>query len=117
MNTLIKIAIGFVVGGLMFLPAGLTSARADDEWEDRWEDYQEELEDRREEEHERYEEWLEDREEAIEEAPRGGIGRRAASRRRAGTTRRSAGTIRGCAGTGCAAELATAESADAVLAR
>jgi hypothetical protein len=67
MNKLRYNAIGFVVSALMFLPVHLSTAHADDDWEDRWEDYQEELEDRREEERERLEEWREDRAEVLED--------------------------------------------------
>jgi hypothetical protein len=45
-----------VVGALMFSPVTVLSARADDDWEDRWEEYHEELEEQREEAEDRWEE-------------------------------------------------------------
>jgi hypothetical protein len=53
MNTFRIGWMAFVVGALTWLPMPGSSARADDDWEDRWEDYYEELEDRREEARER----------------------------------------------------------------
>jgi hypothetical protein len=56
------VAVG-LSGALVFSPAATRTARADDDWEDRWEDYYEDLEDRREE----AEEYWEERRERIEE--------------------------------------------------
>ena len=55
MNTLRIGLLAFVVRDLNWLSTAgpASSARADDDWEDRWEDYREELEDRREESRER----------------------------------------------------------------
>ena len=63
-------AIACVIGALMFVPAAVQVARADDDdWEDYWEDREEAFEDAREDAEERWEE----EQEAIEDLREDGI--------------------------------------------